>query len=216
MEAILNWLLTNLGIWSVIWFILAFIAIKNIKIYQYLYSKFVVLFKVKRGYLPSYMLKYKLIYWTDFKIDSIKLADPGREKIFKDMLKIKFKIFNDNIFNINQGNMEKIDSMELLDRVFECFSRMRRLFITTCETNNIPDIVIRKFLEWNKPTTEFVMLNVESICKSPIYTGNNERLEAIYSLYTVMLETTIVEAERSLNALNGELSGIEYKGIVCA
>jgi len=211
MEAILTWIFTNLGIAAVVGFILLYLIATRISVLQEMYNRLVTKFKIKDGYLPSKMLKYKLTYWRDFKIDTIKLNDPGRQAIFRDLLHIKFRIFSNNIFQLK--NVDKYSEDELLEQIYECFKDMNEQF--GIQTTVIPEIVVNKFIEWNKPTVNFVMLNVESICRSPIYNSNRERLEAIYALYTVMLETTILEAERSLNELNGELSGVEYKGIVC-
>ena len=40
-------------------------------------------------------------------------------------------------------------------------------------------------------------------------------MQAVYSIYTAMLELTIAEAEKAVHFINGDLNGIEYKGTEC-
>ncbi len=78
----------------------------------------------------------------------------------------------------------------------------------------IPSIVIDKFIEWNARNTEFGLKASETMCNS--YENNFETMQTIFSIYTVLFEITIAEAEKVLNTMNGEVSGIEYKGLICA
>lgn len=173
-------------------------------------------FKKNSNYVPRDILLSKLTYWLDFKIDNINIKDTGRREIFKDLLKYKFVSVKDNIFKLekNEG-FDSWDSSRFYNEILRCISDNIHNYESESAMAGIPPIVITKFKVWHSGTLEFLLKSSELISASNVYKNNHERIQAIYTVYTAMLEILINEAEKTLTDLNGELTGTVYKGVTC-
>ena len=166
-------------------------------------------------YLPRNILKSKLAYWIDYKIPSLVLEEDGRNLVFHDLLKIKFETYLDNLTNIEDGEKFKsLTKLEVYNAFVACIKSIDDEYKKRAEHEGIPEIVVQKYDIWHNTSLEFVLHSAETMTTSSIYKTNHEYINGIYSLITVLLELKIIEAERTLTKLNGELTGIKYKNIV--
>lgn len=170
---------------------------------------------VSSQYNSKEVLLSKITYWTEFKINHLNIIDNGRRAIFKDLLMIKFLTFKDYINKSHTIYTNKMGSSELYTAIVTCFNESIGQYNVRAKELKIPDIVLSKFNEWQIKSFEFTLKSAELICYSNVYGNNDMRIQAVFSLFTAMMELTIAEAEKTLTDLNGELSGIEYKGVVC-
>lgn len=173
--------------------------------------------KTKRqNYIPKDILYAKLSYWLEFKIDNINITDLGRHLIFKDLLKVKFKAIQHKIFTLEERvGFDGWDGSTFYNNLLLCISETDDIYQRNAVVMGIPHIVIAKFNRWRGGTLDFLLKSAELISYSPVYKNNHERMQAIYTVYTAMLEILINEAEKTLTLLNGELAGLEYKGVIC-
>jgi len=166
-------------------------------------------------YSPHEILESKLEYWINFKINNIKLNDPGRQLLFRDILDLKFRQFQQYVIKANASINESMSGPEMFQVVVEQFNGTIDTYQHDAIKRGVPDVVIDKFAEWQLRSYEFTLRATEMICMSQGYGTNDARMQAIYSLITAMMELTIAEAEKTLTELNGELTGVVYKGITC-
>lgn len=157
----------------------------------------------------------KLDYWLNFKIANLKMADPGREKIFKDLMYIRFNTSKKYIEMLDVVIENDMDGHQMFHELLELSSDFKTEFNKTANEYGIPKLVIDKFVTWRVIPVEFLIKAMEMICTTGGYTNNDSRLQAVYSILTATLELSIAEAEKTLVNLNGELTGVEYKGIIC-
>lgn len=174
-------------------------------------------FKTSRvvHYSPREVLLSKLDYWLNFKIMNIKMNDPGRQMLFRDILQLKFNQFKDYVQTASASINEDMNGQEMFHVVVEKFNETVDAYEQAAIDRGIPEVVMVKYGEWQLKSYEFTLRATEMICLSSGYGTNESRMQAIYSLITAMMELTIAEAEKTLTELNGELTGIEYKGVVC-
>lgn len=174
-------------------------------------------FKTSRvvHYRPSEVLMSKLDYWLNFKIMNIKLNDPGRQLLFRDILNLKFSQFRNFVTLSNEDVTESMTGHEMFHIVVGQFNETVDAYEQEAIERGIPEVVMVKYGEWQLKSYEFTLRATEMICLSSGYGTNESRLQAIFSLVTAMMELTIAEAEKTLTELNGDLTGIEYKGVVC-
>jgi len=81
--------------------------------------------------------------------------------------------------------------------------------------NGIPDLIVEKFNYWHQSRVKIVVEGIKAICSSQFYVSNTSRLAAILDLFTVAFHDTILDGERTLQSLNGDLDRMEYHGHVC-
>jgi len=213
---LLEFIFTNYGMLGVI---VAVFSVVIMKLPNPLnpFMKIIGWFKTSRvvHFRPSEVLLSKLDYWLNFKIMNIKLNDPGRQLLFRDILNLKFTQFREFVHISSQSVNESMTGHELFHVVVEQFNATVDAYEQKSIERGIPEVVMVKYGEWQLKTYEFTLRATEMICLSSGYGTNEGRVQAIYSLITAMMELTIAEAEKTLTDLNGELTGIEYKGITC-
>jgi hypothetical protein len=184
---------------------------------------FIKLYFKKRGINKSRVdykiLKYHDIFdkidnWINSRIPNTCFGDKGRSLVIADSLKIKLHTFKENLnlFVRNKNNFKcTAEEFHIMctSLIFNSLSQSES--IETSE--GIPDIYITKFRLWNHKTVLFTKNCVDNICRSKYYSSNSEKMYAIMNMFTASIESTINDAERTLRFLNGELSGIIYKGL---
>lgn len=161
-------------------------------------------------------LQHKFFSEIDFyitnKIPNIKLYtkqmefDEGRTKIFRDMLMVKVKARKKNVMYF----VTKTDE-NLLDVSTSCINDLINEYTKIRWDMAIPQIVIDKFNYWHSPHASALMQAIEGVCGSRSFHNDREKKNAILHLHTMMLVFTLLDAEKTLWVLNGELTGMVYK-----
>lgn len=166
-------------------------------------------------YEPKAILMSKLRYYLDFKIESLEMVEYGRTKIFRDLLRFKFESYEKIIVKIEEiENFDDLGRRELYNEIISTMAEITDEFEQKAKSEGIPSIVIHKYKSWRKSTLDYTLKNAEFITMSPIYKTNKDIMNAVYLLNIALLELTIAEAEKGLSELNGELTGLEYKGYI--
>ncbi len=208
-------LFTQYGVFGVIGFAGAFLLIKN---HLSLWGTFKHVSKVmrhKEAYDAYDILQSKLAYFIDFKIQNIYLRDLGRREMFRDIIQIRYQVMKKHITKLNAEINNEMTQVEVYTHVTHCLHDWVEESEQHTMRNGVPQVVVEKYRKWSSKNTEFALKAIEMVCFSTAYGDNVKRMDAVYALFTAMLELTIAEAERSLNELNGDLNGIEYKGRIC-
>lgn len=216
LETLLLQINNNLGISGMTIALILIAMVKWRKEILIAWSKLSAFIEKNTGrFSPRAILISKINYWINFKIKNLVLKDVGRTQLFKDILYVYFDTFKNHAFDIETApDFNKINRQELYDRVVLCLNSIGNEFEISAEKYGIPEIVIKKFIQWHDRSLDFVLKSAELVTQSPIYKNNSEVMCALYLLYTASLEMTIVEAESALNSLNGEITGLTYKNTI--
>ncbi len=212
----LEFIFTNYGVAGVIAVVVLITFLKLPNPVQSV-KKFFSWFKTSRvhHYSPREVLLSKIEYWINFKIMNIKMNDPGRQMLFRDILQLKFQAFRDYVTMASDRINEDMGGEDMFRTVVSSFQEAVDTYEKAAIDRGVPEVVMVKYGEWQLKSYEFTLRATEMICLSHGYGSNESRMQAIYSLITAMMELTIAEAEKTLTELNGDLTGIEYKGVVC-
>lgn len=147
----------------------------------------------------------------DTKLPITTIGGPVRTEIFRDVLKtfyevteyeittlLKQDITLDNFlaYNYNMANAVIKDSS----------TRMRNI--------GIPEVVITKFNQWNNARHEYVLSTISDIDSSDVFSTVVEKQYAALNLYMDTCYFVLMDAEKTLKSLNGDLTGAVYKGKV--
>ncbi len=139
---------------------------------------------------------------------------PIRETVFKDLLDITFT----NVYAIcteivNIPDMESWHHDEWVDELTKKINEIAINIEVDAEKRGIPDIIIKKFSRWNLSTIEALREYVLMLGHSKLYTTNVAKTNTFLFIMNLLLVTTLGDAERTIRVINGELTGILYKGI---
>jgi hypothetical protein len=138
---------------------------------------------------------------------------PTRERVFKDLLRIAFKVVVENA----RAFVERKDLVELTAEEFvHAANQIINKIITDTEDKarreEIPEVVIRKFLKWHAESIESLHEYVLLLGNSKLYNTNISKLNTLLLIMDLLLVTILGDAERVLRTINGELTGLIYKG----
>ena len=153
-------------------------------------------------------------YWRNIGIDAIQINDKGRSLISKDLLHIQFRVFETAMRNIiHYKQVGTLSQLALKQHITAEITQA----LKTCEMESrqigIPDVVRIKFIQWHQRSISFLMNGIDDICSSSFYKNNPQRLNALLTIMLAAFHATLLDAERTLDELNGELTGITYKNI---
>jgi hypothetical protein len=137
---------------------------------------------------------------------------PIRQKVFKDLIYIKMKTMYDICKDFSELNMEEWRKEEWVNNAKIYINKMVVEYELRARQEGIPDIVIQKYKNWSLHEIDLIYEYVGMLGGSALYTNNRERTNTFLLIMNLMLVTTLGDAERTLDELNGELTGKEYKG----
>ena len=170
--------------------------------------------KISRKILKNHYIFSQVDYWKNEMIPHTKFGDEGRNAIIHDFLEIVLtntsNILKDFIENkLNNNNQEEFHA-SVINMLFQIKNETESISVA----NGIPEKFIEKFNMWNARTTIFTKGCIDNICRSRYYPTNKDRFYAILNILMSAYESTILDGEKTLCSLNGELDGVVYKNII--
>jgi len=140
-------------------------------------------------------------------------ADPARNILFRDMLTNKISIWRESTLNFVVRDFSVLKTFEIKELFAKTLHDLISSYEADWKDSGIPEIIITKFAEWHSPRIEAISISATSIFDGKSFTTPNEMLNAILCLQNALLIETIIDAERTLGELNGEISGLSYQGL---
>lgn len=150
------------------------------------------------------------------------LENKGKEAVFKDILMnqivIYQRILHDVCQKVDSGEIE--DSNELynlhLKAVNDITYKHYHYYKTTdysADEQHVLDIVMKKYVIWNKLRLEELQDNMRTVCNSPYYNDVHTQAAVIMDLYMGVMVNTLNEGTLTLGTINGDLKGLTFKNI---
>lgn len=103
----------------------------------------------------------------------------------------------------------------MYDHILNAFERLTVDIDNEQRQYRIPAVAIEKYQLWQRPSYQYTLSQLRNIAFSKAYITIPQKAEAMMGTLQTNIELSIVEAERTLQSLNGSLTGAEYKGFVC-
>lgn len=158
---------------------------------------------IKHSYFSS------MDYWR-----KIGIEEPARDLIFKDFLHIKFRVFDFAMHEVvGNKDISKMRRIELKSYIIKTVTAAIKEYEHETKEMGIPSAVIKKFAKWHNRSVSFIIDGIEDTCMSSFYENNVARLNGMLGLLLAAFHATIIDAERTLDDLNGDLKGLTYKGL---
>ena len=158
-------------------------------------------------------------YWDLYLDNNFILEDKGRQVIFTDILRNKLSIFKKNVekylpkMELAKGEDALCDCA--LDMFYTSMREFRRYYKDgnySNEDKKALSVVIAKFMSWQNDRNEIINNEITSICQSDAYGSNTFKIMLVLQLLQISLSSTMIDASKTLMFVNGELSGLTYKG----
>ncbi len=173
----------------------------------------------REGALQNELLNHQFFSNISFKInneiqtldfDSVKA--PVRQRLFRKLLELRLKSMHDQALKIIKIDMVRISASQWASFVISALDEADEEFEELAIKAGVPIIVVKKFLVWQYRTGEILTNYVNDLAISIVYSTNMARTNTLLYLMNLKLITTVGDAERTLNELNGEISGMIFDG----
>lgn len=156
-------------------------------------------------------------------ITRFSLENKGKEKVFKHILIKHMDIYKYHIElllnkleeNECTDNDLYNDSLNTLNSIILDLSNFYKNSseYTTVE-KRVLEIVMNKYSLWNLEREQNFLLRVQEICSSNVYQGQKLKSYLLLDTFLYTINDTINDASKTLNQINGDLSGLKFKGVV--
>lgn len=154
-------------------------------------------------------------YWTHSKIPIYTFSSEYRKVVFRKYLTIYLRSHKRLLRDIVvSGDYRKMEKAELWKTWLDTFNRIVMDYESECRTAGIPEIVISKMKEKNNESIQLMIELSNSIIHSGFY-DDDDNLLRVFSIMNIMfsvIESTIMNAEKVGNSINGELRGLSMDG----
>lgn len=157
----------------------------------------------KRKLLLKHHFFTRVSYWVNSKIPLLKIDTPLREKLIKKALTLKIKeganLIREDVLDFSDNRHDKYKtSSEFIEKLVEVYESIWR-------ANSIPDVFIEKYHYWHIERITEAYYQYERLWDSKFYDDFETRL-AVLDMWTYLFNWTIIDAEKTLQDLNGDLS----------
>ena len=143
---------------------------------------------------------------------SIDPDKPVRQRLFRDLLYINILSFYEGLQEMIEKDMSSWSSNDWANAFTQKMQEITKSFNDRCEREGMPDIVVKKFCLWHSTTMDLLYEQIHVLGHSSVFKDNLSKTTTFLLLMNVTLSTTVGDAERTLSELNGEITGLEYKG----
>lgn len=165
--------------------------------------------------LANHQFFSNLAFKLDNEIHSLTLnnkSTPIRQKLFRKLLELKLISIQEVVETIISEDMEHMNSSQWAGFINGEVHKGDKQLETVTLKAGIPSIVVSKFMVWQMRTVELLTSYVNDLAISTVYSSNMARTNTLLYLLSLQLITIIGDAEKTLGELNGEISGLVYKG----
>ena len=145
----------------------------------------------------------------DTKLPITNIGGPVRTEIFRDVLKVFYEIAEYEIESLLQKN---ITTENFLSSNYNMANAIIKDSSIKMRNIGVPEVVITKFNQWNSGRHEYVLNTISDIDSSDVFSTIVEKQYAALNLYMDTCYFTLMDAEKTLKSLNGDLTGAVYKG----
>ena len=175
----------------------------------------------KKGHISDHPIFTQFMYWERYLSKTFKLKDIGKSLLFREILNVHIKSFKNSLITLHDDTKDINNIIEFKNKhiciLYQIIDKLEKHFYTETyseEDKKILKLIIPKFNEWCGSSYDLVIDRIEEICDSNLYIDNISRNVVILLSYQIMLSLIILNASKTLNELNGELSGLNFKGVL--
>lgn len=154
----------------------------------------------------SYSLNVELPAMTLF-------ADkPIRQILMRDLIYCSLASVEEIAENIAESDHSDWNHSEWNYEMRSAINEMNKVFVIKCTNRGMPETVYRTYLIWYFKRLNNMRSIIDQISGAEIFETAEAKTSALLVTFNLFLVTMITDAETTLKELNGEITGVMYKG----
>lgn len=210
---------THFGVVGIFVLILTMVIIAQFSDFGRRLNKIIVekIFKGKKNIDINYdIFIRKLEHIRDYNVKKIAIACIKRREVFRDFATNRLNNLIKFIKSLKEVDFKKMNNEELFFYFTENIYKTKELSTSEVSHLGIPIEVIERIKVIENDEVKIFNNLVANICASNSdYISNNEKVAVIIDFLCALSGVSVVNAENSIESLNGQLDGLVYKGHSC-
>lgn len=171
--------------------------------------------------LENHFIFNHINHLKNVKINLLQFGDPARTYIIRLLIFHKLNMIENNLKKfLDTKDLDKYDIDELENLILTYMYNDHSTYINefkaeACdekETGVINIVIDAIWKTYNDNLYQIELNGVKEILHSPIYNNNYIRIHSLLLPYMVSIESFLITAEKTLNNLNGKLTGKRFHG----
>jgi hypothetical protein len=152
----------------------------------------------------------EMIYIQSEGVTSIDFGGPTRNKMFREMFGAKAEELYNGMKKFIETPVRNDEEwyIHLMNTINKAISNYENRW----NAMGIKPIVINKFNAWHQKRVALVKEEIETLFRSK-QTSLNEKTKTVLCLLEYVMKMSLIDITNAAWQLNGELTGIEYKGL---
>lgn len=157
-------------------------------------------------------------------LTTFEFKNKGKEIVFKEIIVQHLNIYKEVLKELCEeiDSNEKMDATELLNRSTKALNlinqRLQKFYIDspnfTIQEKHVLEIVLNKYTSWGSERDLKAYAMINDVCSSHFHPTIYAKAVTIMDIFLFAITDTIDDANKTLNKLNGDLKGLEFKGVV--
>jgi hypothetical protein len=150
-------------------------------------------------------------------IRNVSFGTDGRNELFRVMLSIKYQTFIDLFRPIYDKyiEVEEVGADDFYNEHISFAQKLTSTYEREWQRQGIPQIVIDKFNEWHSPRVMMGIEDMRGIANSTFHDTGTKKTYAVSDLYSHIMKMALMDGEKALKTLNGQITGLVFNGKVC-
>lgn len=148
-------------------------------------------------------------------LSNLAISDSFRKILISDLLRIRLEVIKEEYLKLCHEKFSEYSAEAFKSWVLTKLININEKCNQRSFEKGIPKIFIEKFDSLVHPLQTAFYMGVEGICDSALYENNLENFYEILTLKNLINCTMLKLSEKIAKSLNGELIGLEYKGLKC-
>lgn len=145
---------------------------------------------------------------------NLPVKEPGRKLVAQDFLQIKFKAVRDALRPIAlQDDLRDLSGTELAGQIITALNKAIVAYEDEAAATRIPSLFLQRFQALHSPEVIRLQEHIEYLAVSDWLPDNFVKMAVILQEVQSVLRRTVLDCERTLGTINGQLNGYVYRGI---
>lgn len=153
-------------------------------------------------------------YTLNVEIPAMTLFNdkPVRQMLMKDLVYCSLASVEEVTERIAETDHSEWNYSEWNYEMRSALNDMNTEFIQKCINRGMPEVVYKKYLVWYFERLNYMRIFIDQIAGTASYATPESKTSALFLVFNLFLVTFVADAEKTLQELNGEISGLSYKG----
>lgn len=137
---------------------------------------------------------------------------PIRQAIVKDLIYCSLSTLEEICETISKIDHSGMDYAKWNFAMRSNINSMDQMFIKKCNDRGIPPVVYLKYFQWYGYRMEKMREFIDQISGSKRFSVIETKTYALLMMFHMFVSVMMADAECAMNSLNGEITGLPYKG----